>query len=318
MPDNVPENVRHERPPLVFPIVLIIVGALFLYANYRPAFDPWYVMKTYWPLILIFVGLAKIFDSARARRSGSTGTNSSSIGPTIGAVAFLVVVFILIFHAHGFSHGRRFSSSMKHESQHIDLQGANSIDASIQSPAGLLTVEGGSSRALEADFNFAESYGAPVVDYHVASGVGQINVTQDGDSPHFGISHNDWTLRLNDAIPVALKVEMGAGEGRFHLRDVPVTSLTLNMGAGRVMVDLTGDRKKDIDADIEGGVGQATVRLPRNIGVIARAEGGIGGISAPDFRKQDSEYTNAAYGKTPVTIRLKVEGGVGTISLLME
>ena len=74
MPENVPETVRHERPPLVFPIVLIVVGALFLYANYRPAFDPWYVMKTYWPLILIFVGLAKIFDSARARRYGATGT----------------------------------------------------------------------------------------------------------------------------------------------------------------------------------------------------------------------------------------------------
>ena len=59
-----------------------------------------------------------------------------------------------------------------------------------------------------------------------------------------------------------LKVEMGAGEGRLHLRDVPVTRLTLNMGAGRVMVDLTGDRKKDVDADIEGGVGEATVRLP--------------------------------------------------------
>jgi N-terminal domain of toast_rack, DUF2154/Domain of unknown function (DUF5668) len=318
MPENVPENVRHERPPLVFPIVLIIVGALFLYANYRPAFDPWYVMKTYWPLILIFVGLAKIFDSAQARRSGATGSNSGSIGPTIGAIAFLIVVFVLIFHSHAFSRGRRFSSNIKHESQHVDLQGANSIDASIQSPAGLLTVEGGSSRALEADFNFAESYGAPVVDYHVASGVGQINVTQDHDSPHFGISHNDWNLRLNNAIPVALKVEMGAGEGRLHLRDVPVTNLTLNMGAGRVMVDLTGDRKKDVDADIEGGVGEATVRLPRSIGVIAHAEGGIGGISAPDFRKQDSEYTNAAYGKTPVTIRLKVEGGVGSIKLQME
>ena len=57
MPDNVPENVRHERPPLVFPIVLIVVGALFLYANYRPNFDAWYVLRTYWPLILIFVGL---------------------------------------------------------------------------------------------------------------------------------------------------------------------------------------------------------------------------------------------------------------------
>ncbi len=313
-----PDNVRQERPPLVFPIVLIIVGALFLYANYRPGFDVWYVLRTYWPLILIFVGLAKIFDSTRARRSGATGADAGSIGPTVGAVLFLVVVFILIFHSHAFTHSPHFSSSVKHESQHIDLQGANSIDASIQSPAGLLTINGGSSRALEADFNFAESYGAPVVDYHVASGVGQMNVTQDHDSPHFGISHNDWNLRFNNSIPLELKVEMGAGEGRLYLREVPVTQLTLNMGAGRVMVDLSGDRKKDLDADIEGGVGEATIRLPRNVGVIAHAEGGIGGISAPDFRKEDSEYTNDAYGKTPATIHLKVEGGVGSIKLQME
>jgi hypothetical protein len=312
-----PENVRQERPPLVFPVVLIIVGALFLYANYRPAFDPWYVMKTYWPLVLIFVGLAKIYDSAQVRRAGGTGSDSWSVGATVGAVAFIFVIFVVVFHSHGF-HGRSFRSNIKHENQHIDLQGANSIDASVQSPAGLLTIDGGASRALEADFSYPESYGAPVVDYHVASGVGQINVTQDHDSPHFGISHNDWNLRFNNAIPLELKVEMGAGEGRLHLRDVSVTRLTLNMGAGRVMVDLSGDRKKDVDADIEGGVGEATVRLPRNVGVIAHAEGGIGGISAPDFRKQDSEYTNAAYGKTSATIRVKVQGGLGSIKLQME
>jgi N-terminal domain of toast_rack, DUF2154/Domain of unknown function (DUF5668) len=318
MPDNVPDNVRHERRPLVFPIVLIVVGALFLYANYRPGFDAWYVLRTYWPLILIFLGLARIFDSTRAARAGGANAGSWSAGATVGFVAFVVVMIILMAHGHAFSHGRAFRSNVKHESQHIDLQGANSIDASIQSPAGLLTIDGGSSRALEADFNFAESYGAPVVDYHVASGIGQINVTQDHDSPHFGISHNDWNLRFNNSIPLELKVEMGAGEGRLHLRDVPVTQLTVNMGAGRVLVDLSGDRKKDLDADIEGGVGEATVRLPRNVGVIAHAEGGIGGISAPDFRKEDSEYTNSAYGKTPATIHLKVSGGVGTIKLQTE
>ena len=313
-----PENVRQERPPLVFPIVLITVGALFLYANYRPAFDPWYVLKTYWPLILIFLGLAKIFDSARANRGSNANPGAWSAGATIGFVAFIVVMIILLFHSHAFSRSRAFRSAVKHDSQHVDLQGANSIEASIQSPAGQLTVDGGSSRALEADFNFAESYGAPVVDYHVASGIGQINVTQDHDEPHFGVSHNDWNLRFNDATPLELKVEMGAGEGRLHLRDVPVTRLTLNMGAGRVFVDLTGDRKKDIDADIQGGVGEATVKLPKNVGVIAHASGGIGGIFAPDFKKQDDEYTNDAYGKTPATIHLKVEGGVGTIKLSME
>ena len=118
-----PENVQHERPPLVFPIVLIVVGALFLYANYRPSFDPWYVMKTYWPLILIFVGLAKIFDSTRLRRAGASGTDAWSVGSTLGAVAFIVVVVILLFHSHALSHNRAFRSNVKHESQHIDLQG---------------------------------------------------------------------------------------------------------------------------------------------------------------------------------------------------
>ena len=313
-----PENIRQERPPLVFPIVLIAVGALFLYAKYRPAFDPWYVLRTYWPLILIFVGLVKIFESARANRGGGSSAGAWSAGATIGFVAFIVLMIVLLFHSHAFSHSRAFRSPMRHEAQHVDLQGANSINALIQSPAGQLTVDGGSSRALEADFNFAESYGAPVVDYHVASGIGQVSVTQDHDEPHFGISHNDWNLRFNDAIPLELKVEMGAGEGRLHLRDVPVTRLMLNMGAGRVLVDLTGNRTKDVDADIQGGVGEATVRLPKNIGVIAHASGGIGGILAPDFEKRDDQYTNEAYGKTPATIRLRVQGGVGSIKLLME
>ena len=43
------------------------------------------------------------------------------------------------------------------------------------------------------------------------------------------------TLRFNDAIPLELKVEMGAGEGRFHLRDVASHRPKLNMGAGHVM-----------------------------------------------------------------------------------
>jgi cell wall-active antibiotic response 4TMS protein YvqF/uncharacterized protein DUF2154 len=312
------DTVNRERPPLVFPIVLIVVGVLFLVAKYSPGFDPWYVLKTYWPLILIFLGLAKIFDSARASRSGNSNSGAWSAVATIGSVAFIAVLVVLLFHTRGFSHNRHFSSIIRHQSQAVELQGATSLNATVQSPSGILTVAGGSNRTLDADFNFAESFGAPVVDYHVASGVGQLNVTQDHNEPHFGISRNDWSLRFNEATPLTLKIDMGAGEGRLHLRDVPITQLMLNMGAGKVMVDLTGDRKKDVDADIEGGVGEATVRVPRSIGVIAHASGGIGNISAADFNKQGDEYTNAAFGKTPVTIRLKVQGGVGSIKLMME
>jgi hypothetical protein len=97
-----------------------------------------------------------------------------------------------------------------------------------------------------------------------------------------------------------------------------VTDLNLQMGAGHVDVDLTGERKSDLDADIEGGVGQATIRLPKNVGVIANASGGIGSISAHGFKRDGDDYVNDAYGKTPATIHVKVQGGVGQVSLLLE
>jgi hypothetical protein len=102
------------------------------------------------------------------------------------------------------------------------------------------------------------------------------------------------------------------------LRDIDVTRFNLDIGAGQVDLDLTGDRKSDLNADVEGGVGQANIRLPRKIGVIVNASGGIGTIDAHGLKRDGDAYTNDAYGKTPVTIHLKVEGGVGTINLTEE
>lgn len=312
-----PQNNQNQRPPLAVPIILIVIGAIFLYANYRPAFDPWIILKTYWPLILIFVGLGKMLDSMRSRQNDGAPAGAS-IGAVIGIVAFILVLVALLSHAHAFSKGRRDSYSVHHQTRTVEVQNAKTLNASVQASAGQVTISGGSSRLLDADFDFNSSYGTPQVDYHVDSGVGQLTISQDDHGPNFGISHNDWNLRFSNDIPLELKVDMGAGEGRLHLRDVRVTRLTLNMGAGHVDVDLTGDRKKDLDADIEGGVGQATIRLPKKVGVVVHASGGIGSINAHDFKHEDDQYTNDAYGKTPATIRLKVEGGVGEINLIQE
>ena len=90
------------------------------------------------------------------------------------------------------------------------------------------------------------------------------------------------------------------------------------MGAGQMDLDLTGDRKTDLTADIEGGVGQANIRLPKNVGVIAQASGGIGSINVRGLKHDGGSYTNDAYGKSPATIHLKVEGGIGEIVLAQE
>jgi hypothetical protein len=48
------------------------------------------------------------------------------------------------------------------------------------------------------------------------------------------------------------------------------------------------------------------------------ASGGIGSISTDGLTRDGDDYVNAAYGKTPTSINLTVEGGVGTIVLTQE
>lgn len=307
-----------RRTSLVVPIVLIAVGGMFLYANWRPAFDPWPILRTYWPLILVFVGLGKMWDATQ-RRQNPDGTRSGvSLGATFGALAFVLVLIILFWHGRAFTRDRRYSGDLQHQSRTVDRQGAKSVNVSLEASAGEFNISGGSSHLLDADFNYSGSYETPRVEYNVSNGVGHLSISQDDTTTHFGTTHNDWNLRFSNDVPLELKVEMGAGRGHLRLRDMPVTRLDMSMGAGQVDLDLTGDRKSDLVADLEGGVGQASIRLPSKVGVVVHVSGGIGAVDAHGLRHEDDEYTNEAYGKTPATIRLKVEGGVGQITLIAE
>jgi hypothetical protein len=315
---SAPQGRPPRRPSLAFPIVLIAIGALFLYANWRPAFDPWPILATYWPLILIFVGLGKMWDSARQRNNPQGTRGGVSTGSTVGVVAFIAVLVLLFWHGRALSRDRHFH--LQHLSRAVELQGAKSVHASLEAGSGELTINSGLTDLVDADFDFASSYETPRVEYNVANGAGELRISQDngGTHTHFGSHDNKWNLRFSKDVPLELKIEMGAGRGDLHLHDLQVNRLDVSMGAGQVDLDLTGDRKKDLAANLEGGVGQATIRLPKNVGVIAQASGGIGSINAHGLRHNGDDYTNDAYGKTPATIHLKVEGGVGEISLIQE
>jgi hypothetical protein len=314
------ETKSPRRNSLVFPILLIALGALCLYATWRPAFDPWPILTTYWPLILIFIGIGKMWDTTRQRQNPGAPSRSFSAGSTIGALAFILVFVALFWRGRAFSHDRRsFSSSLQHQSSTVERQNAKSVRVSLQAGAGEFTVSGGGTHLLDADFSYSGSYEAPRVSYNVSNGVGQLDISQeDRGGLHFGQTHNSWNLRLSNDVPLELKVEMGAGRGDLRLRDVQITRLDMSMGAGQADVDLTGDRKLSLDGDLEGGVGQATIRLPRNVGVTVHASGGIGSVDAHGFKYDGDQYTNEAYGKSPATIRLKVQGGVGQITLTQE
>jgi hypothetical protein len=311
-----PRNDGPQSVSLVFPILLIAVGCLFLYANWKPAFHPWPIIKTYWPLILIFVGLGKMWD---ATRRSAAGSSQFPVGSTVGILAFVVILVLLLWNGRHYirAHGE-WSGGSSHSTETVDLQGAKSVHASIDMDAGRLDIAGGATHFLESDFSFTGNWEQPRVEYHVTNDAGDLRISQEGGGPRLGHSDNTWRLNFSDAAPLELTINMGAGQGNLRFRGLDVTRLQLHLGAGEVNLDLTGPRKSDLTADIEGGVGQATIRLPKDIGVIANASGGIGSIRAHGLQEEDGRYTNAAFGKSPVTIHLKVQGGIGQINLDQE
>lgn len=316
------ENNRISRSSVVFPLLLIGIGVLFLLTRWLPDFYPWPVLWRYWPLLLILIGAGMFWDRAQ-RQKDPQGSPTLPVGSTIGTLLFLVILGSLIWHErraarHDWMRVSAGSGHHEHENEVVELKGAKAVRMTVQMPAGELHIEGGATRLMEGDFYQGPSWAAPSVEYSVADGVGELSINQQSANQLMTNSDNTWKLKLSDEVPLELKVDVGAGRGILNLSKVDLTRLQLNIGAGKANVDLTGERGKDLQASIHGGVGEAVVRLPKNIGVVATVHGGLGSVDVHGLKDEDGQYVNAAYGKAPNTIHLTVEGGIGHIRLEQE
>ena len=310
MPDN--DGIRSRS--LVFPILLIAIGAIFLYRTWQPAFSPWPVLRTYWPLILILVGLGKMWDATQGAKQSPRPF--VSIGSTVGVLLFVLIIVLLLWRGHGFAD--LGSRHLGHISEIRELDGATSLNVAIEMPAGELNLSGGTSHAFESDFDYSAAWSRPRVDYRVSSGAGDLDISQDNRGPSLGPEDNTWWLHLNKSVPLDLQLKMGAAQGNLKFREVNLKQLRVEIGVGQVNVDLTGDRSADVNVEIHGGIGQAVIRLPKNVGVVVDAKGGIGAVTTHGLKKEDDNYVNDAYRRSPHTLHVTVAGGIGNIDLSVE
>lgn len=308
---------EYRRGSMVGAILLVGLGALFLYGNFRPGLDPWWLLARYWPLLLVFLGLGKLWDYF-----GQHNTPGAPARKWLGGGEIAIIVVVALFGialSLGQGRGTWSSGRRMHDVQAVDLPGVESAKVHIEMPTGHLDLSGGAAKAMEGTFDYYENEGKPIISHEVSGKQGEISITQEGRHVHF-MRHggNNWNIHLSKDLPTDLKIDVGAGQGDFQLGGLSLTELQINMGAGQVTVDLRGDWKQSLEATIEGGVGQATIRLPDNVGVRVHATSGIGAISASGLEHRDDYYVNSAYGKSPVTLQLSINKGIGTIDLIAD
>ena len=257
---------------------------------------------------------------------------------TSSKVIGLVAILALTVAIGGCRGGARVGK-LQTESKIVELGGATSVRVDIQMGAGELDVTGGAAELLDADLTYNVADLKPEVDYQggklsvrTPDVTTRIRSLWDVDDYRY-----EWSLRLNDGVPMDMDVSLGAGRadlvlGSLSLTELDVrrgagsvlvdlsgsTSLTrleIGGGAGRLTVDLTGDWQGNLEATIEGGVGAKTVRLPKDVGVRVQVQLDVGGVDAQGLTKEGEYYTNDAYGQSDVTLDIEMETGVGGITL---
>ena len=203
------------------------------------------------------------------------------------------------------------------ESERVELGTAESARVQIDMGVGALVIEGGANDLLEGEFTYSHDSWKPVVEYEVRGSEGLLTVSQPSDLGTIGFPNvkYEWDLRFNSEVPMEMKIDMGVGGAELQMGGLNLRELNIDVGVGGADISLDGDWEADLEASIKGGVGGLKVTLPRDVGVRVEAESGLGAVGAPGFNQDGDIYTNDAYGRTDVTLNVKLEVGVGGVEL---
>ncbi len=199
----------------------------------------------------------------------------------------------------------------------IPTESARSAVIELDLGIGELAIAGGSTVLCsgEAEYNLAEW--KPVVEHSVDDGEALVRITQ----PSLGRrsidkeAHSLWTLDVSDEVPTHLVIDMGVGESRVDLGDAMVERLDIDSGVCEVVID-ANDVRHDLTIDIDSGVGAVTIHVPDEVGVHVDCDRGIGSFNYSGLTRSHGGYVNAAYGASESTIKIRIDSGVGEVSIV--
>lgn len=233
----------------------------------------------------------------------------------IRTAAWILPVLLL---ATGCVHVIESAHEPRTVSESVEAGAAEMVVTEIEMPVGALRVEGGAAKLMEGEFTYNAPELRPQVSYDETGFRGRLKVGLPSEKRVIPVKGEDnrWSVRLADDVPMDLHIKLGIGEGTVKPVGLSLRSLDVEMGVGEAEIDLTGGTwEHNFDVRLHGGVGEARVRVPSDVGVVATAKGGIGEINVRGLRKDGDRWVSDSYGTSQVTITVEVKGGIGEIEI---
>jgi hypothetical protein len=130
----------------------------------------------------------------------------------------------------------------------------------------------------------------------------------------------DFEVRFDE--PNAVKMsELTLDTGASELEMIGIghagpERVKVNAGVGDITLDFTGAWPHSADVELTAGVGSLTLRLPDDVGVRVKMEGGLTSMEASGFQRAGSAYINDVFGEAETELRIQITAGIGTVKLI--
>jgi hypothetical protein len=156
---------------------------------------------------------------------------------------------------------------------------------------------------------------------------GAVKVDMSGDYPAFqaidlviNSGFAGLVLAGKYGSPLELKTKINNGNAEMAMTGAfaAPSKLSLTISSGDATVNLAGDWKADLEARVETTSGDIALKVPTKTGVIVETAAST--VSAEGFKAKHNAFTNDiykndAYGKSPVTLSVKVKTVSGSVTL---
>jgi putative adhesin/cell wall-active antibiotic response 4TMS protein YvqF len=96
----------YRRDSIFWALTLIAIGGLFLYANFHHEASAWQIIGKYWPILIIFWGLSKLYAYFKFRHDPNVPPGPFITGGEIVGLVFLLIIGTAI--SSGVRHSSRF------------------------------------------------------------------------------------------------------------------------------------------------------------------------------------------------------------------
>ncbi len=286
-------------------LLLLAIGVMLLLNNLGALdWSYWGELIMWWPLILIAIGLEKIFQKSK-------WSAIAYLSPLILIVAMVAVAV----ETGSEGEDKGFFSTYRWE-QPVEPE-ISLLDVTVEHGGADIFMNRATADLITARFDrFSRK---PEIKFEKVDGVGRIEIKRrfgrDGviviDGHRYG---RDWTMSFPENVPIRMNTRGEDADISLNFQGNHLEYLKIDNDDGEIYLKVGSQRPK-VELEISGDDSRFNLRIPREAGLTVDGEEYASYLKAMDLADEGGLYRSAGFDSAAVQVNLKLGGNLSHLSI---